>query len=275
MQRAYALHLPEGPAPATLVVMLHGCIQPAEQFVVATRMNDAAAAKGWAVLWPAQSVKANDLRCWNWYLPEHQRRAEGEPAMLADIVREVRERYAIDETFLCGISAGAAMSAILAATYPELFDAVAMHSGVPYGVAANMNTALAVMRDATGDPVALGKLVHGTMKKAMPVLVLHGGQDAALGARNGTNLAQQWAVANRLARGGEASVPATSEAPHREEGRYDATVVTYDGADVEEWRIPELDHAWSGGAAEATYTDPKGPDATAAVLAFFSRFSRL
>jgi poly(3-hydroxybutyrate) depolymerase len=51
--------------------------------------------------------------------------------------------------------------------------------------------------------------------------------------------------------------------------------VTYEGAAVEEWRIAQLGHAWSGGSAEATYTDPKGPDATAAVLDFFSRSSRL
>jgi poly(hydroxyalkanoate) depolymerase family esterase len=255
--------------------MLHGCVQPAAQFAAATRMNEAAGGRGWAVLWPEQSAGAHELRCWNWYLPEHQVRGAGEPAMLAEIAGEVRGRHAFEQIFLCGISAGAAMTAVLAVAYPELFDAIAMHSGVPYGLAANVSMALTVMRDGGGDPVALGKLVHGAMKRAMPALVLHGGQDAALHPRNGTHLAQQWAVANRLARGGEASVPAASETTHREDGRYDATIVTYEDAHVEEWRIARLGHAWSGGAAEATYSDPKGPDATAAVLDFFSRFSRL
>ena len=108
----------------------------------------------------------------------------------------------------------------------------------------------------------------------MPALVLHGGQDAALHPRNGMNLAQQWAVANALTLGKPPRIPSTQEMIHREEGRYDATIVTYEGVQVEEWRIAPLGHAWSGGSAEATYSDPNGPDATKAVIDFFSRFSR-
>src|SRR5215213_6030833 len=236
MDRAYSLHIPESPT-GTLVVMLHGCVQPAAQFAVATRMNDAAGALGWTVLWPEQSSAAHELRCWNWYLAEHQARDRGEPRMLANIIVQVRQRYAFERLFLCGISAGAAMTATLAATYPELFSAVAMHSGVPFGAATGMTNALTVMRDAHADAIALGELAHRTMgerARPMPALVLHGGLDAALNARNGTNLAQQWAVANRLAAGGSAALPPTSETTYQEEGRYDATVVTYEGAQVEE-----------------------------------------
>src|SRR5688572_1635782 len=109
--------------------MLHGCVQPASEFAVATRMNGAAAAKGWAVVWPQQSPAAHELRCWNWYLPEHQTRDSGEAAMLAKLIRDVCDEHGFDRVFLAGISAGAAMSAILAANYPEVFSAVAMHSG--------------------------------------------------------------------------------------------------------------------------------------------------
>src|SRR5688500_3161879 len=129
--------------------MLHGCVQPASDFAIATRMNDAAAAKGWAVLWPQQSPAAHELRCWNWYLPEHQKRDGGEPAMLANLIRDVCAEHGFDRVFLAGISAGAAMSAVLAANYPEMFTAVAMHSGVAFGAASTVAEALTVMR--TGD----------------------------------------------------------------------------------------------------------------------------
>lgn len=247
--------------------MLHGCVQPASEFAVATRMKEAAAARGWATLWPEQSLEAHELRCWNWFRPEQQTREGSEASRIASMIRET----GATRVFLAGISAGAAMTAILGATYPELFDAIAMHSGVPFGAAKSIAEGLAVMRSGEGDVEALGRLVHETMgerARVMPVLVLHGGLDAALHARNGTSLARQWAVANALVTGREASV---SERPHREEGRYDATVVTYD--EVEEWRIPRLGHAWSGGDPAATYTDPNGPDATAAILDFFSRRS--
>ena len=273
----HALQLPTGTPSGDLLVMLHGCVQPASEFAVASRMNDAASREGWAVLWPQQSPEAHELRCWNWYLPEHQRRDAGEPAALANLIRNTREEHGLKRVFVAGISAGAAMSAILAANYPELLTAVALHSGIAFGIAANMNQALSAMRTGDANPVALGRHVHeamGARARALPVIVLHGGRDTALHPRNGTVLAEQWAVANVLAHGGEAAVPAPRPIEHREDGRYAATIVTYDVALVEEWRIPELDHAWSGGSAEATYADPNGPDATKAIVAFFSRFSR-
>ena len=277
MPIAHSIHLPEV-ASGHLLVMLHGCVQPASEFAVATRMNEEAAAKGWAVLWPQQSPAAHELRCWNWYLPEHQRRDSGEPGMLAAIIQKTREDHGFERVFLAGISAGAAMSAILAATYPEIFTAVALHSGIAFGAAANITAGLAIMRSGELDPLALGQHFHRTMgerARVIPALVLHGGQDGALHPRNGTNLAEQWAVANVLSVGKSGQVPRTHETTHREEGRYDATIVTYEDARVEEWRIGPLGHAWSGGSAAATYTDPEGPDATKAVLEFFTRFSRL
>ena len=38
---------------------------------------------------------------------------------------------------------------------------------------------------------------------------------------------------------------------------------------VEYWLVHGMGHAWSGGCARETYADPSGPDATAAMYAFF------
>ena len=274
MSRAWSLHVPSSQSSDVLVVMLHGCVQPASHLVVGTRMNDAAGERGWSVLWPEQSLSAHPLRCWNWYLPDHQRREGGEPALLAELIQHVSAKHGFTRAFVCGISAGAAMAATLAACWPELFAAAAYHSGVAFGAADSAARGLEVMRDADVDPVTLGRAAHaamGTRARVMPTLVLHGGQDQALNPANGTRLAQQWAVANRLALGHDAAVPAAAESVHGEEGRYDATVARYEAAAVEEWRIGPLGHAWSGGSPDVTYTDPKGPDATGAVVDFFAR----
>src|SRR4051812_17609192 len=133
----FDVHAPRGVEPGTavpLVCMLHGCTQDAAGFAVATRMNEAADRHRFAVVYPEQQRGENPQACWNWFLPEHQARGAGEPAAIAATVREVMgttSPWTIDSrrVFVAGLSAGGAMAAILAATHPDLFAGVAVHSG--------------------------------------------------------------------------------------------------------------------------------------------------
>ena len=125
--RAFKLFAPAGYEGESLplVVMLHGCTQDPDDFAAGTRMNELAQAEGFFVLYPAQAVRSNSQKCWNWFSPADQRRGTGEPALLAGMVRHVLQTHSIDpdRVYVAGLSAGGAMAAILASEYPDLFAA--------------------------------------------------------------------------------------------------------------------------------------------------------
>ena len=253
-----------------MIVMLHGCTQDPDDLARGTRMNEIAGKEGFLVLYPEQPVTANPLKCWNWFAAAHQGRDAGEPAILAALIRQVIADQKVDRSkvYLAGISAGGAMAAIMGATYPEMFSAVAMHSGIAYRVATDMSMALAAMRGPPADTSMLGKAVvdaMGDRRKPMPSMILQGSKDPSVAPGNATLLAQQWRVANGIA---------DSIAPHRmdQAGHYPVQQSSWrvKGKPVVElWMIEGLAHAWSGGAKEGTYTDEKGPNASEAIVGFF------
>src|SRR2546428_449627 len=120
-----------------LVVMLHGCTQTARDFAAGTQMNQLAEEYGFVVVYPQQTRTYNQNLCWNWFAPANQYRGSGEPAILAGIVQTMKQEqtsWSIDprRVYVAGHSAGAAMAVILGATYPDLFAAIGVHSGLQY-----------------------------------------------------------------------------------------------------------------------------------------------
>jgi poly(hydroxyalkanoate) depolymerase family esterase len=220
-------------------------------------MNEAALERGFFVLYPAQSQNANPSRCWNWFKHNHQGRGRGEPALLADMARDVAGRYGIDagRVFVAGLSAGGAMAAIVGEAYPDVFAAVGVHSGLPPRSATNVKTAFEAMRRGatTGAESGAG---------APPVIVFHGDQDQTVHPLNGQQI-----VAARAA-----ATTRETERRRGEDGR-EFTRHVYRDADGrvrgEHWVVHGAGHAWSGGDPRGSYTDARGPDATGEMLRFF------
>jgi poly(hydroxyalkanoate) depolymerase family esterase len=133
--RDYRLYVPSnrGWGRRPLIVMLHGCKQDPVDFAIGTRMNDIAEQHGMFVLYPTQPHRANPMSCWNWFNPKDQIRDSGEPAIVSGMTRDLIGKHNIDpeKVFVAGLSAGGAMAAVLGATYPDLFAAIGVHSGVP------------------------------------------------------------------------------------------------------------------------------------------------
>jgi poly(hydroxyalkanoate) depolymerase family esterase len=289
--RRALIHQPAGVDRQTavpLVCMLHGCTQDAASFAAATRMNDAADRHGFVALYPQQERGDNAQGCWNWFLPGHQARGAGEPASIAAIVRELMgtaSPCAIDprRVFVAGLSAGGAMAAILAATYPDVFAAVAVHSGLAFGSAANVGAALTAMSRGSEDPNGQGRAAHAAMgdhARAVPSIVVHGSADARVAPVNAGRVLQSSMAANRLAAPETYELDIarpTSTSRGQVDGGHAYTLSRWTdrrGALMHELlEVDGLGHAWSGGAPGGSYTDPRGPDATEAIWRFFAEAS--
>jgi poly(hydroxyalkanoate) depolymerase family esterase len=265
--RRWRLFRPEnagqrGPLP--LLVMLHGCNQDAHEFAFSTGMNRVAAREGFQVLYPEQDRRANPQGCWNWY-DTRSGQALAEVATLVAAVEQMVLAYRADRSRIAvaGLSAGASMAALLAVRRPQLFRAVAMHSGVPPGVARSSATALRAMlgHGAQGVVPAGPALLSGVALP--PLLVLHGSADAVVSTRNAAAAAELWA---------QAAGARCGAGRHVQRGQRHAMHVTdYKAGRRTVARLCEiqgLGHAWSGGAAQQRFSDPQGPDASRLVWRF-------
>jgi poly(hydroxyalkanoate) depolymerase family esterase len=274
--------------PAPLVVMLHGCTQTAASFSAGSLMNRTADHHGFVVAYPEQSRDDNPSCCWNWFSTSHQARGGGEPAAIAGatrLVAEMTDRWTIDSrrVFVAGMSAGGAMAAVMAATYPDVFAAVAIHSGLAYGSARSLPSAMQAMRGGGPDPEALGAAAFAAMgpeARVVPALVIHGTTDATVAPVNGDHAVRQWMATNRRAAGsGYDPVFDRPAATVRDDGAgvRPFTRRAWTGSDgrvvQEQIQVEGLGHAWSGGAPGGSYTDPRGPSASEAIFDFFARVS--
>ncbi|MDP2004941.1 MAG: PHB depolymerase family esterase [Rubrivivax sp.] len=278
--RGYKVYVPavQSDAPRAMVVMLHGCTQSADDFAAGTQMNRLADEHGFLVVYPEQAAQANASKCWNWFQPQDQMRGRGEPALIAGIVREVAKRQGADlrRIFVAGLSAGAAMAVVLGETYPELFAGVGAHSGLPYGSAHDIPSALAAMKGGRGglpglkSRAAAGPPRSGAVK-AVPVIVFHGDRDHTVQQGNGAQIVQQARDAH-AAQAGDAGLRVSTQAGVSVGGRrFSRTVHTdTDGrARIESWTLHGAGHAWSGGHASGSFIDSTGPAASAEMVRFF------
>ncbi|WP_158747166.1 PHB depolymerase family esterase [Acidisphaera sp. L21] len=261
--RRYMLYVPSGHSadlPASLVIMLHGCTQSPGDFAAGTRMNEAAEAGNFLVAYPEQTDAHNMQKCWNWFVDGDQLRDAGEPSIIAGITREILAGHAVDPSrvYVAGLSAGGAMAAIMGEAYPDLYAAIGVHSGLAGGAAHDMPSAFAAMRQG-----APGRSGNGR-RATVPAIVFHGDKDTTVNVRNADCV-----VAQAI---GGAVLTASSENGAVSGGHGYTRLVHEDAAGravVEQWTIHGAPHAWAGGSATGSYTDPRGPDATAEMMRFF------
>lgn len=271
--RDYKIYIPathHGQA-LPLVVMLHGCKQGPDDFAAATRMNALAEEHGFAVAYPQQINKANASNCWNWFEGKHQQRDRGEPSLIAGITREVVSAFGLDarRVYVAGLSAGGAMAVVMATTYPDVYAAAGIHSGLAYAVARDVPSAFAAMSGNAGTTVK--RKAPANLPRTVPIIVFHGDRDATVHPSNSDDLIAQASSQSASAGAFAAAKPSVQRGDAN--GRAYTRTTHFDSAGkasiIEQWLVHGATHAWSGGSAEGSYSDPAGPDASREMIRFF------
>jgi poly(hydroxyalkanoate) depolymerase family esterase len=275
----YRLFVPPDLRPGTtvpLLVALHGCFQSPEDFAAGTRFDEIGARFGAIVVYPEQQLRANGSRCWNWFETKNQRRRGGEPARILRLVEALAQQYPVDREriYVAGLSAGGSMAAILGEQAPDVFSGVAISAGVALHASDNLLTALAAMagRRTESERTENGPRRRSAASRLTPeayrrmrVTIWTGANDATVAPSNAATLAGQFARLLGLDPAREQSDPATdprlaSTSLRDAAGRVRVRLVT----------VSEMDHAWSGGSPQGSFTYPAGPDASTAMIEFFS-----
>lgn len=258
--RSYKIYVPSGAAGHRLpvVVMLHGCTQDPDDFAAGTRMNEVAEEQKFLVVYPRQPQTANMQKCWNWFNASEQRRDGGEPSLIAGIAREVVAAFSADPSriYVAGLSAGGAAAAIMAATYPDVFAAVGVHSGLACGAARDMPSAFAAMGGGGAVIPRQGPLV--------PTIVFHGDADRTVHSANGEQV-----IAQVKPEAGLTETSIDGETPSGMSFTRTRYVDAEGNSVLERWTLHGAGHAWSGGCPDGSYTDPRGPDASREMARFF------
>ena len=187
-------------AKAPLVVALHGCGQTASSYDAGSGWSALAERHGFAVLLPEQRRANNAHTCFNWFEPGDIARGEGEAASIRQMIAHCVAEHRLDprRVFITGLSAGGAMTAVMLATYPEVFAAGAVIAGLPFGAAQGVQEALAVMHQARPlSASAWGDLVRAASPVRDPadrprVAIWHGDADHVVALGNAAESVKQW-----------------------------------------------------------------------------------
>ncbi|MDQ3810231.1 MAG: PHB depolymerase family esterase [Chloroflexota bacterium] len=207
-------------ASSPLVVALHGCGESASDYDNETGWTKFADKWGFALLLPEQQPANNQSLCFNWFnghslldyfswseRGSDQDRNEGEPLSINQMVDKMKTIHNIDQNriYVTGLSAGGAMTAVMLATYPEVFAGGAIIAGVPYKCATSLREALfscglAVAGSAyspTKDlsPSEWGSRVREASKHHGPwpkISIWQGDVDETVNPVNARELLEQW-----------------------------------------------------------------------------------
>jgi poly(hydroxyalkanoate) depolymerase family esterase len=187
------------PANAPLVIVMHGCTQSAAQYASESGWNVLADQHQFYTVYPEQNSTNNNSKCFNWFLYGDQNRGQGEAASIKQMLDYMKTHFSIDtnKIYVTGLSAGACMTNVMMASYPEVFKKGAVMAGTPFKSATSALTASNAMygfvthtASQWGDSVR-----HQNPSYSGPfpkVAIFQGGSDLVVNINNVAEEVKQW-----------------------------------------------------------------------------------
>jgi poly(3-hydroxybutyrate) depolymerase len=260
-------------------IAVHGCGLTAEQFMDGTLLNRAADRERFIVVYPD-----NGGQCWRAVFNDPAsttRGGGGDADIIAGMTKETSKAYGVDSerVYLIGGSSGAFQASAMGAAYPDLYAAIGILAGGPYG--SDFLTCMTVSELLPPAIYAL-QTVHqmGSRARVVPVLTI-GGTSDPLGEQQEpsgcSRLAyRSWLAANNLVKPGRTGDTFQDDPDSVRNGQvaggYEWTVrVARDqrGCQIaERWIVHGMGHTWPGGTSE-----PKAPDGADLSWRFFKKFT--
>lgn len=231
-------------ADPAVVVAMHGCSQSAQLYADNAGLTKFADQHGFLLVFPEQTTANNSSKCFNWFQPGDTRRGQGEAASIRQMVTHAASAYGADaeRTYATGLSAGGAMTSVMLAAYPDMFEAGAVVAGLPYGCADDVVSAYSCMNPGVDrTPSAWA----GAVRDAHPgyagpwprVAIWHGDNDPTVAKKNADELRDQWTAVHGLDQSPDRTSTIGPNSTRREQ---------YLGADgsvaVEVDRVPSIGH---------------------------------
>ncbi|HEX6500550.1 MAG TPA: PHB depolymerase family esterase [Micromonosporaceae bacterium] len=191
---------PDGlPSGAPLVVALHGCTQSASDYFTNAGWQKYADLWKFALVFAEQTSSNNSSKCFNWFQTGDTTRGQGEALSIKQMVDYAISNYGSDpkRVYVTGLSAGGAMTAVMLATYPDVFTGGSVVAGVPYRCATDLSSATNCQYNAQNKtPQQWGDLVRnaypGYSGPWPRVAIWYGTSDTTVVPANATELRDQW-----------------------------------------------------------------------------------
>lgn len=284
---AYEIYVPEsvrGVEKPALVVLIHGCTQDAEEFMRVTKMREEADKRGFIILAPQKDRQLlppnNPLECWAWYWPNANKRDpnRGELKRIMDLVHKAKNEHGVDDerVYTVGFSAGAVMSSIMSACYPDVFSGALIHSGIAYsGLRYGLGRKIR-LEDVIADDrkismkelsqqlplfarkraqklrsraLECGKDVDISKHRLKTVIIFQGKKDTVAWDRHGPNIFFQFT---------------TNEGTVQTRRNQQMSIAEFESSQrkVMLYELYGMGHGWSGGKTDERFSYPAGIDAT-------------
>lgn len=239
-----------------LVVVLHGCLQSAQDLFEASRMNEEAERAGFFVLYPQQTRAAHPMNCWRWFDRENRKPNSGELALILKMVDEVQAKHAVNpaQIYVTGLSSGGATASALLACHPTRFAGGALIGSPGFGIASDeQNAQLSMASVPTKAAASASKESCSPQSFKGRLLIVAGSRDKTVHPRQAALLTEQFTTTD------ERKTKRVSSIHLVYPGEYPFQMLCFGpNTRVCTAEVSGLGHAWSGGTLHP-FNEPNGP----------------